>query len=407
MKAAPLAGTLTFLLPEPAEAALLRVCLSRGRAREAWDEWMRLGGDLDRYRSLLPQVDEGARRGGLELDEPLGALLSGARLHESLRLSAIRQIAGEVLDRLAQRGVDPVVVQDLALAETVYADPALRHCHALELLLPPRAVADARAVLGDEMARRDGFPVLLSGRPLHHVVPGAGAAGILARAIDAEIAGRRARVPAPEDALVLVLGRAAVGAERRTLLWACDAARSIEAAPAIDWNAVAELAGEWGLGVPIAALLGWLASELSVAVPHTTIEHVARIPPRGRRRARAVEAALECVRADGRAGPASLLVRSDGWRERASVLRWTIFPSASRLRRAYPDVPRSALPLVYLARPFLYAARRMLGALTGLRRHPDAGRELRAPGAGMAAARSEGRQALAADRPSASRRSWE
>ena len=406
MKGAPLAGTLSFLLPEPAETALLHVCLSPARAREAWSEWTRLGGDLDRYRSLLPQVDEGARKGGLELDEPLAALLSGARLHESLRLNAIREIAGEVLDRLAANRLDPVIVQDLALAETVYPDPALRHCHALELLLPPDAIAGARTALGADLARTGGFPVRLAVRPLAHVVLGASASGVLARAVDAEIAGRRARVPAIEDALLLVLGRAAVGGERRTLLWACDAARAIEAAPEIDWDIVAVAAGDWGLGIPVAAMLGWLASELGAPVPIAAIERIARIPPRGPGRGRAVEAALECVRADGRAKPGSLLARSAGWRERANVLRWTTLPSTDRMRRSFPGAPRATLPVLYAARPILYAARWTLSSLNRRRRHPGAGRGSRVPGDGTAAARSGSRSMHAADRPSASPRSW-
>lgn len=406
MKRAPLAGTLSFLLPGPAETALLHVCLSPERARSAWSEWTRLGGDLDRYRSLLPQVDEGARRGGLELDEPLPALLSGARLHESLRLNAIREIAIEVLDRLAGNGFDPVVVQDLALAETVYPDPALRHCHALELLLPSDEVVGARAALGAAQARPGGFPVRIAASPLAHVVPLARASAVLARAIDAQIAGRRARVPAPEDTLLLVLCRAAVGAERRTLLWACDAVRGLAALPEIDWDVVAELAGDWDLGIPVAAMLGWLASELGAPVPSAAIERIARTPPRGHGRGRAVEAALECVRADGRAGPGSLLARSSGWRERAHVLRWTTFPSTDRMRRTFPAAPRSALPALYVARPFLFAARRTLRTLTRRRRHRGAGRGSRAQAVGTAAARSEARSGHPADRPSASPRSW-
>jgi hypothetical protein len=404
MKGSPLSGTLSFLLPDPAEAALLAVCTSPGRAREAWAEWRRLGGDLDRYRSLLPQVAAGAREGSLELDEPLAALLSAARLHESLRWNAIRQIAGEVIDRLGGLGLDFLVMQGLALAETVYPDPALRHCGSLELLLPAGAVAEAGAVLDAVSARGDGFPLRLSASPLPRVKPGAGASAILNRSRDAQITGRMVRVPAPEDALALVLGGAAVGAERRTLLWVCDATRQIEAAPGIDWDVVAGVTAAWDLGIPIGAMLGWLASDLDVPIPRAAVKRVARASSGSR--AQAIETALECVRADGRAGPGSLLARSRGWREMASVLRWTAFPSADRMRRSYPGIPTAFFPLLYAARPGLYAARKSLGFLTRHRRpNADGGPLVRA--VGSAAARSGGPSAAVADPASANPRSWE
>jgi hypothetical protein len=373
MIVAPLAGTLSLILPGPAETALLVACLRPDLAQDAWGDWCRLGGDLDSYRSLLPLLDEGARRGDLKLDAALAARLSGARLHESLRLGAIREIALEVLERLAEDGLDAVVIQDVALAETFYPDPALRHCHALEISLPTEAVAGAAASLrargflqgreqggaatGVELAHASGFPVRLTTTPLRRVVPRADATALRSRAIVSEIAGRRARVPAPADALALVLGRAAVGAERRTLIWAYDAALAIEAEPELDWDVFAAVAGDWGLGLPLAAMLQWLARDLRVLVPHATIEGIAEAAMQGPGRARAIEAALECIRADGRAGPASLLARARSWRERARVLRWTALPSADRLRRSYPAAPRSTLPFLYLARPLLGALR--------------------------------------------------
>jgi len=416
MRGAPLEGTLSFLLPGPAETALLGVCLRPRRAREAWGDWCRRGGDLDFYRSLLPLIDEGARRGGLELDEALSARLSGARLHESLRLHAIREIAAEVLDRLAGAGLDPVVVQDVALAETVYPEPALRHCHALELLLAPESVTVAASALeaggflrarerstaaGSELAHESGFPVRLATAPLPRVVPQTDGSALGARAILTEIAGRRARVPAPADTLALVLGRAAVTAERRSLLWACDATLAIEAASDLDWDGVARVAAGWGLGIPLAAMLEWLSSELEAPVPRPLIERIAGTALQGAGRARATETALECVRADGRAGPATLLAHATSWRERASFLRWTAFPSIDRLRRSYPDVPRPALSLLYVARPLLGALR----SVTGRSGRPVRARGSRAPEVGTAAARSGDRSGPAADRASASRRS--
>jgi hypothetical protein len=409
----PLAGALSFLLPDPAEAALLTVCLRPDRARAAWDDWVRLGGDLDRYRSLFPLVDAGVRAAALELEPALGARLAGARLHESIRWRAVLRVTEDALERLARAGLDPVVVQDVALAATAYPDPALRHCHALEVLLPPGEPADGAHVLaaagfrpgpasasGSALAHPDGLPVRLSAEPLPRFAASTDASGIRARAVPAPIDGR-ARVPAPEDALALLVARAAVGAERRSLLWACDAAGVIGSYPALDWDRVVDSARGWRLALPVATMLRWLSAEVDLAVPPDVPTRMAASAGRGRQARRATEEALACARADGRAGPLALFSRAHGWRERASVVRWTALPSPRALRRAYPGTPAVALPLLYLARPLLATVR---GAARRLR-SPDRAPGFPGPGAGTAAGRSAARGEREGGRPSASPRS--
>ena len=409
----PLAGALSFLLPDPAEAALLAVCLRPDRARAAWDEWLRLGGDLDRYRSLLPLVDAGVRAARLELEPALAARLAGARLHESIRWRAIRQVTADALDRLARAGLDPVVVQDVALAATAYPDPALRHCHALEVLLSPRELGDAARALtaagfrpgpatgrGAAFAHPDGLPVRLSGELFPRIATGTDAGRIRARAVPAPIDGL-ARMPASEDALALLVARAAVGADRRALLWVCDAAGVIASPTALAWDRVVDSARLWGLALPVAAMLRWLSSEIGLAVPPDVPARMTERIGRGRETRRATEAALACARADGRAGLVVLLARARGWRERASVVRWTALPTPHALRRAYPGTPTVALPLLYLARPLRAAVRGVVRRL----RPPDRAPGFPGPGAGTAGARSGARGAREEDRPSASPRS--
>jgi hypothetical protein len=409
----PLAGALSFLLPDPAEAALLAVCLRPDRARAAWDEWLRLGGDLDRYRSLLPLVDAGVRAAGLELEPALAARCAGARLHESIRWRAVRQVTVDALDRLARAGHDPVVVQDVALAATAYTDPALRHCHALEVLLSPGELGDAALVLaaagfrpgrasgtGADFVHPDGLPVRLSVEPFPRIATGADAGRIRAGAVPAPIHGL-ARVPAPEDALVLLVARAAVGADRRSLLWACDASGVITSPTELDWDRVVDSARIWGLALPVATMLGWLSSELGLAVPPEAPGRMAESVGRGREARRATEDALACARADGRAGLVTLLARARGWRERGSVVRWTALPTPHALRRSYPGTPTVALPFLYLARPLLATLRSVARRL----RSPDPAPGSRGPGAGTAGARSGAPGEREGGRPSASPRS--
>lgn len=409
----PLAGSLSFLLPDRAEAALLAVCLRPERAGAAWAEWTRLGGDLDAYRSLLPLVDAGVREAGVRIAPALAARLAAARLHESLRWSAVRDVAADALDRLSHAGLDPVAIQDVALAATAYDDPALRHCRALEILVSPGGVTPGARVLvaagclpgprhasasGAWLRHADGLPIGLTAL-LYPRATRSDAGALRERAVPAEIGGA-ARVPAPADALALLLGRAALGAERRSLQWVCDAAALIERSDP-EWERVVGSAVDAGLGLPIARMAEWLWAELGVPVPSAARARMAAVPLRGREARRALETALECARADGRAGPLGLLARAEGWRERARVARWTILPSTDRVRRSYPGVPGAALPLLYLVRPLLAAFR---SAARRPRRRAAAPGS-RDPGGGTAAARSGDPAGREGDRPSASPRS--
>lgn len=406
MREPALSGTLSFLLPDAAGAALLVACLRPGRAAAAWRAFERMGGDLDSHRALLPLLDEGVRLAGVELPRATADRLRGARLHESLRLAEIRAIAAEALDSLAALDLDPVVVQDVALAHTAYSDPALRHCHALDLLVPPaaaRAAGEAltragfspRLPLQDparSLAHRSGFSVRVDERPVPVPATGGDAIGIGARAREIRLGDRTARVAAAEDALAIACGRAAVRAARGDLLWACDATRLVESSDSLDWDRVVDAAGDQGLELALAAMLGWLADALAVAVPGDVVETLER-----RARGRPVEPILDCVRADGRARTWSLLRAASNWREQWTVLRWTAFPSAARLRRSYPGLH----PVVaWLVRPLRGAVRLLTRSGRRSPAHGSRDRE-----AGRGAARSGGPSAPAEDPPFASRRS--
>jgi hypothetical protein len=412
----PLAGSLSFLVPDRAEAALLAVCLRPERAGAAWAEWTRLGGDLDGYRSLLPLVDAGVREAGVRIEPALAARLAAARLHETLRWTAVRDVTADALGRLARAGLDPVAIQDVAMAATAYDDPALRHCRALEILVPPGAVtpgvralaaagylpgAGNASATGASLRHADGLPVRLTAVLFPASDSRTDAGALRVRAVPAEIGGA-ARVPAPADALALLLGRAGLGAERRSLLWVCDAAALIERSDP-EWERVVGSAVDAGLGLPIARMAEWLSAELGVPVPSAATARMAAVPARGREARHALETALECARADGRAGPLGLLARAESWRERARVARWTALPSTDRVRRSYPGVPGAALPLLYLVRPLLAAVRSVARRPRGRAAAPGS----RDPGGGTAAARSEDPEGREGGRPSASPRSSE
>lgn len=81
-----------------------------------------------------------ARRG----DDP-----EAAALHAQFRARDAAQLllAGEVLDLLAQRGVRAMPLKGVALAESLYADPSLRECEDIDILVDREGLETARTAM--------------------------------------------------------------------------------------------------------------------------------------------------------------------------------------------------------------------------------------------------------------------
>jgi hypothetical protein len=188
----------------------------------------------------------------VELIPGLRSRLRAARLHEDLRIPATARACREAL------GGDVVVLRGIALAYTVYDDPALRHCHDLDLLV--------RAGAGREQ-HEDGFPV---SRHLSLFAPwrlGVGFDDVAADTVPTAVAGTAARVLPPAEAVVHTCAHAATLGIPHSPLWAVDAALLVRRTPELDWDRVAARARGWRCAGVVADALSWLRREVGVAVP--------------------------------------------------------------------------------------------------------------------------------------------
>jgi hypothetical protein len=229
----PLADTLDVLLPGARDTLLLRACLGEA---SAWDRWLAQGPGLpatlarrSRLRRLLPLLHHALAGHEAGLDEPTRAVLRAAVAWETRRAERIRQILAEILPRLCRAGAPPVLLKGVALAATVYPRFDLRHCHDIDLLVPPGAMPSAREVLigaGFRAGRsrhvlqhRDGLPVTLHGG----LWAGSSEATLLERAGTIEIDGEAVPILAPMDMLLHACGHPGVGAGPGNWVWIIDA----------------------------------------------------------------------------------------------------------------------------------------------------------------------------------------
>ena len=139
-----LADALRVILPGEERTALLRACLLSGAAgRSAWEAWRERTGDAKKtfeddhtgLKGLLPLVQAALDRNGVTGDRPMLTYARAARLREELRSKVYREICGRVLAALAVADVPVIALKACVVAETAYESPAIRHCHAVDLLV--------------------------------------------------------------------------------------------------------------------------------------------------------------------------------------------------------------------------------------------------------------------------------
>ena len=158
MQISSVRDALRVVLPTGEQTWLMRACLHDGAVgRQAWHSWHGLVGnpkavletDSTGLKGLLPLLHEGIRRNGCGVDKPLRDYLGIARLREELRDELIREICAAVLSALADADVHFIVLRGIALSETVYQHPSLRHCHGIDILVMQHDMGKAARAMAE------------------------------------------------------------------------------------------------------------------------------------------------------------------------------------------------------------------------------------------------------------------
>jgi hypothetical protein len=344
--------------------------------------------DIADWHRLSPVLFTHLRRVG-GAPAPVLSALERAYLANAARSMFIRQSTAEVISALDDAGVESILLKGAALVETVYADPAEREMLDLDVLVPEAQHQQASAALaalgylpgadpvGAIPANQDSAPG--SAFPSHHdaalIAPqrlvavelhrhiatsdegdGFSLAGLRERA--RTLPGSGHRVPSPEDLLIHVsfhFTRNRLGGTSRrrntggALAQILDI-RQIVACEAVDWDALARTAHQYGLGTRV--FLGLFAArELGVPIPD---QAVAGLRPSG------FDAEL------GRRLVALRVLRA-GDHLPVRSMRWMFAPSREALRRGWNADPSATLSL---ARAYMRRAKAHVPELRSAARRP-------------------------------------
>ncbi len=247
-------------MPSRTQTCLLQACLLSGEpANLAWTEWLGRVHDPYAYcrddrcgvNRVLPLLFESIRRNALAVDRQWYTCLKTARLRESLRSATYEDILAALLDKLSRLDIPVLVTGGAALAASEYAEPGLRHCHEIEIVVRE---ADLCAVLaavatagnGDAPNGDDTHPITVyhkSGVPLDiHSgrlggTPGAPTfADLWRRSRMVDTANGRMRIPGLHDAILYMLAKKWIRHDRDAYTWVCDAWMSAVAADFRRWE---------------------------------------------------------------------------------------------------------------------------------------------------------------------------
>jgi hypothetical protein len=275
-------------LPLGEETLLLRACLYSGEeGRRAWDEarplWERqtyaVKSNVKNGRwpvtSLWPLLLAALRRNGITPDRELLTLLRTAYLREELRAKVYRRICGEALSRLAAAGIPTIVLKGAALAETVYPDPVLRHCHGIDILIRPEHRVPAAGLFSSagftateaadigpaRFQHRSGLPLALHSGLMARSHDSLPVAELWSRSCSQIIAGTSTGVLSPGDNLIHACLQPSLE-NRRSPRWSCDAWFIIHGFPALDWTLLWDIVRRNHLELPLSGAVRYLAEEL-------------------------------------------------------------------------------------------------------------------------------------------------
>ena len=378
-----LTDALSIVLPAPEQTWLLRACLhSAESGRQAWETYLGKVGDpkkamkSDRWRGkeLAPLLLIALQRNGVVADEAVLTYLRIAYLREELRTRTFRHILRDVLLTLAAGGVPHIVLKGAALADTVYEDPALRHCHDINILLQEADACRAASLLPSlgftppgegpdprphplTFIHESGLPLHLHRRLFtseHYNVP---SEELWARSQNGTITGVPTRILSPADNLLHVCIQASSNSSNESPRWVPDAWYLMVRYRNLDWSVLLDCALHNHLTLPLSVSLNYLTKDLSAPIPKIILDRLCDAA--SQTDAMRSEATLATALAGTRLSLRSLVRMTGGWRPRLIVVKWILFPSRDYLRSAYHVGHSWLLPFYYVYRPLRYVARRI------------------------------------------------
>ena len=295
-----LADALSAILPTPEDTLLLRACLtpkeSGKLACEAWLKEHQNGFKKEAVKAFLPLLLRAVRNHAVKVDATFLTVLRSATVREELRTNTYKRVCGDLFSALSNHKIPTIVLGGAALADTVYAHPALRHSHDIDVLIPDAQFRRTGSLLLASLLFKSvkvpkagfhhwdfkhasGLPLQLHSRLFQLPYYTAPLAEIWSRSQGLLIAGAPVRILSPEDSLLYVCGHASYSSSRHSLRWVSDAWFIIDRYPDLDWDLLFDCARRSRLDLPLSVMLRYLAETLDAPISSMRLGHRSTLQP--------------------------------------------------------------------------------------------------------------------------------
>ena len=282
---------LSVILPTPEDTLLLRACLTPGEsgklACEAWLKQHQNGFKKEAIKAFLPLLLRATQKHGVKVDAAFLTVLRTATLREELRTNTYKRICRDVFLALSDQIIPTIVLGGAALADTVYADPALRHSHDIDVLIPDVQFSRTGSLIASlrfkfvkvpdagshhcEFKHVSGLPLQLHSRLFQLPCYTPPLAEIWSRSQNLLVAGVPVRTLSPADSLLYVCGHASYSGSHHALRWASDAWFIIDRYPDLHWDQLLNCARRSQLTLPLSVMLRYLTEALDAPIPPTVM----------------------------------------------------------------------------------------------------------------------------------------
>jgi len=381
----PLADTLRLMMPCASTTILLQAALLHGdAAAKAWSQWRQevpdpksfLASDRVGIKRHLPLLYRNLTMHGVDVGRDIEPYFRAARAREELRSTRYRRLLAEALAALRQGGIDFVVGKGVTIGETIHADPVVRHCHDIDLLVRSvdmPAAGDALQAAGFLPSRQNGaqsdnkfdhesgLPVELHDRLYRTPFYDGDLSGVWSRARKGRIAGVPVRLIDDADLLIQAPVHASIVPQRRGLSWIVDAVSLLQhrqsQGAAINWTALMWIARDAGATLPLYVTYHYLATTFNAPIPRQVIDELRRSAAKAGPLQHL--AALDGLRSEPRHRRLKAIWDASGWRSRAAIARALLLPPPAYLKATHPEINPLPLSMLYLMRPLQFAKRQV------------------------------------------------
>lgn len=345
------------VLPTRPQTLLLQSCLApTDTVAQSWRQWCKQVRDprrvirRDRWgvRSILPLLYDSLRRADVKLDKDMQTTLRTAFFRERLRWATIHRICRQLLQALCADGIRPILAGDLAIAESAYPSPSLRHCGSLHLLIDAEDISRAidcicsqncrlldRTGLTDHVSalftEESGLQLQITSCVRHTPHSRDTLTDVWARTGQQRIDDTTVCVPCPADLLVAAMDYALLHGSWQSVTWVCDVCMLARRFNDQDWDTLLDIAIRNHLVWPSLVVLNYLSESFDLRVPESVLDHLGQAV--GRNRKVCDDVATFCARSAVRSNLPLALRNAPGIRQFSWVIAEAVRSPLGKLRR--------------------------------------------------------------------------